>query len=870
MKARESIYKATFEQATTGICHVGLDGSIIEANQTFSKIIDYSQQELSNLKVLNLVTASQRKAYHEPIEKLLNGTLDDFSCELSLIKKNGEETWVHLNATLMKSGDGTPLSIILMLNDINEKVAFEQELQVKNLELHMIEEIGKAITKNLDFDGLLLTINKTLKRQMKFDALLLFDYQGDSDTLTLKAYTGILDQEAMVFKDLSFENSITGGAIASASIKQESLQNYPVPELDLYYKTKGFTHIVTMPIYPVDQPIGALAMLFKKAPKQNFVADPLLKAIGAQLAIGIHNANLYQDLKNAKQSAENANRVKGDFLATISHEIRTPLHAVIGFSELLKHSRMSNENVEHINGIQVAAQSLLTLINKILDLSKIEAGMLVIKEEKVSLRNICKDVEQIFAQSAHKKGLTLRIEIDPMVPKYLWLDNGRITQVLINLIGNAIKFTEKGTILISAKVGESSEGHGKLNAETVEPSVGTGEPSEGPCLKTMALELVVTDTGIGIHPQYLDTIFDPFLQPTHQQTQQYGGTGLGLAICKRLIDIMGGTISVASDFQVGTQFKIELPNVHYMSDSIIGSRVQLIDDLLVGQGPQDDESNKGYHGPGPSRGQLTQEEAGDQLTQEEAGDQLAQEESQKNSKASQIHYAQATVLVVDDDPLNLRLMKALLEPLGIMVHLATDGHTGIRICSQVIPDLILMDLRMPTFDGKSTAQHIRKNPNTKHIPIVALTAHQILGTLEDGAKSLFQANQRPFLEHYFDDYMLKPVEIKKVQQLLSHYLGHKQINQKANRQAVQSISPIQRRQIIDLLEPSVSKLKVVLNSKHLSELIANLKQLNVQFEKINFIEIANRLERYRSGWDLANLRIEIDKLDELIKEVSHK
>ncbi len=863
MKASESIYKAAFEQATTGICHVGLDGSIIEANQTFSKIVDYSQQELSSLKVLNLVTVSQRKAYHEPIEKLLKGTLNDFSCELPLIKKNGQETWVHLNATLMKSEDGTPLSIILILNDVNEKVAFEQELQIKNLELHMIEEIGKAITKNLDFDGLLLTINKTLKHQMKFDALLLFDYQGDSDTLTLKAYTGICDQEAMAFKALSFENSITGGAIACASIKQASLENYPVPELDFYYKTKGFTHIVTMPIYPDDQPIGALAMLFKKAPSKNFVVDPLLKAVGAQLAIGIHNAKLYQDLKNAKQSAENANRVKGDFLATISHEIRTPLHAVIGFSELLKHNRMSYENVEHINGIQVAAQSLLTLINKILDLSKIEAGMMVIKEEKVSLRNIFKDVEQIFAQSAHKKGLTLRIEIDPMVPKCIWLDNGRITQVLINLIGNAVKFTEKGTILISAKVGEASEerggaseGPGKTTEETGEPSKGTGEPSEGPCLKTMALELVVTDTGIGIHPQYLDSIFDPFQQParqeTHQQTQQYEGTGLGLAICKRLIDIMGGTISVASDFQAGTTFKIELPNVRYMSDGIIGSRVQLIDGLRVGQGPQNEESNKGFHGPGPS------------------GEKLAKEEPRENSKGSQVLFAQATVLVVDDDPLNLRLMKALLEPLGIMVHLATDGHMGIRICSQVIPDLILMDLRMPTFDGRSTAQHIRKNPNTKHIPIVALTAHQILGTLEDGAKSLFQANQRPFLEHYFDDYMLKPVEIKRVQQLLSHYLGHKQIYPKTNRQGIQTISPIQRRQIIDLLEPSVSKLKVVLNSKHLSELIANLKQLNVQFEEINFIEIANRLERYRSGWDLTNLRMEIDQLVELLKDVSQK
>lgn len=850
----ESMYRSTFEQTTTGICHVNLDGCIIEANQAFSKMVGYEPAEIAHLKVTKLVSLRKSEKYCEPIENMVKGDLPDFSMELPFIKKNKEQIWVHVNASMMKDANGNPNYVIMMVNDIDEKVRFERELQLKNLELHMVEEIGKAITKSLDFDGLLGTINKTLKSQLKFDALMLFEYKENQDKLTLKAYTGIPDLEANGFKALSFENSIAGSAIASGAIKQGSLKNYPNVDLDQYFKSKGYKYTVSMPIFTPTQSVWALSMLFKKEPKENFGTDRLLKAISAQLAIGIHNANLYQDLKIAKQSAEDANRVKGEFLATISHEIRTPLHAVIGFSELLKRNHLKSDNADHINGIQVAARSLLTLINKILDLSKIEAGMMVVKEERISLDMIFKEIEHIFAQSAFKKALTLQFEIDPQLPKFLWLDNARLTQVLLNLVGNAIKFTEKGGVHITARVGISETQGDSKNAETeggplqgqIQGQIqgetqGQIQGQEGPQLQTMALELMVSDTGIGIQPKYIDSIFDAFQQQMHEDSKEYGGTGLGLAISKKLIEVMGGSISVASELEGGTTFKINLSNVHYIPDALVVPRVHLKQ---------------------PPQVELKKVLQGEQGT--DVKKMVPYSALRKHVSEDHIIFTQATVLVVDDDTLNLRLMKVLLEPLGITVQLATDGHMAIRLASQFIPDLIFMDLRMPTMDGKSAALQIKKNPNTKHIPIVALTAHQIFSTQNGAAKSMFQANQRVYLEHFFDDYLLKPVEIRRVRQMLTRYIGHKQIKPKIANQAIESLDQEQRIRLIELLEPSVSKLKVVLNSQHLNRLIANLKQLNSQFKLATFAEVINRLERYRSGWDIESIKREIDTLSEQI------
>ncbi len=243
-------------------------------------------------------------------------------------------------------------------------------------------------------------------------------------------------------------------------------------------------------------------------------------------------------LKNAKEAAESANRAKSEFLANMSHEIRTPLNAVIGFSELLSSVITDKKQQNYLDSIQTAGKSLLTLISDILDLSKIEAGRLDIQYEVLNPYIIFNELQQIFALKIAEKQLEFLVDIDPQLPTALLLDETRLRQVLLNLIGNAIKFTDTGYIKLTAK---------KID-----------KPNE---LSKIDIVITVTDTGIGIPDNQQAIVFESFRQQDGQSTRKYGGTGLGLAITKRLVEMMNGQISIQSQAGKGSVFEIRLREV---------------------------------------------------------------------------------------------------------------------------------------------------------------------------------------------------------------------------------------------------------------------------------------------------------------------
>ncbi|MCG8567785.1 MAG: ATP-binding protein [Desulfobacterales bacterium] len=367
---------------------------------------------------------------------------------------------------------------------------------------------------------------------------------------------------------------------------------------------------------------------------------------------------------------ETANRAKGEFLANMSHEIRTPLNSVIGFSQLLSTMVKEPDQVSYVGNVLGAGRNLLRLLNEVLDLSKMEAGKLAITQVPTRLADVFDEVGQMFKVQMAEKSLAFISRVEDGVPEDLILDDLRLNQMVTNLVANAVKFTRKGAITVSAEVDDSTppSDDGRLN-----------------------IIISIRDTGVGIPEDKRELIFESFQQESAGTSRKYGGTGLGLSICRHLVELMGGYISVESEVNVGSCFRIHLPGV---------------------------ETGRGAHLPQPSLGE---------------GIDLAT-----------LAFSGQRVLVADDQESIRLMMREFFEKIGLEVHEAESGRRALEMVKLCGPELIFMDAKMPDLDGISTARMLKEDPETAAIPIVLVTAstHYALPS-EGGSKPYVHCMTKP-------------------------------------------------------------------------------------------------------------------------------
>ncbi|MBR4024795.1 MAG: EAL domain-containing protein, partial [Firmicutes bacterium] len=389
-----------------------------------------------------------------------------------------------------------------------------------------------------------------------------------------------------------------------------------------------------------------------------------------------------------ERRAKAANEAKSSFLANMSHEIRTPINAVLGMNEVILRECKDEKILEYAQNIEGAGRTLLSLINDILDFSKIEAGSMEINEADYDFCSVLNDVYNMIRIKAEQKSLSLKFNIDPSLPDKLYGDEMRLRQIMVNILNNAVKYTQEGSVTL----------------------VVTGERMfDG----TITLKIDVIDTGMGIKPEDIENLFQKFKRLDTDKNRTVEGSGLGLAIASSLLDLMGGSISVQSEYGKGSTFTILLPQ-KVVSDTAIG-----------------DFSNR-----------------------------ISNNSKNRKQYKVQVQAPEALCLVVDDTPMNHVVIRELLKTTKIQIESARSGAECIEKQNEKKYDIIFLDYRMPGMDGIETLEKMKELKDSPNIdtPVIVLTANAISGAKE------------AFLKAGFDDYLTKPIESDRLEATLAKFL----------------------------------------------------------------------------------------------------
>ncbi|WP_051617326.1 PAS domain-containing hybrid sensor histidine kinase/response regulator [Desulfonatronovibrio hydrogenovorans] len=601
LRESEERFKALHNASFGGIT-IHDKGLILECNLGLSEITGYGYEELIGMDGLLLIAEHSR-------EMVMNNILAGYEkpYEAIGVRKNGQEYPVRLEArNIPYKGKNVR---VVEFRDITEQKQAEYALHESEARFrNLFEHVPTVAVQGYGMDGKTLFWNKASER-----------------------FYGFSSEEAIGknLVDLIIPDEMRQDVTQEMKTMRES--NIPVPATELQLKRKDGSRIHVYSSHAIVQR--------PNQPSEMFCIDIDLTELKQTEA----------ELVQAKEQAESANQAKSEFLANMSHEIRTPLNGIMGMMQLLETTSLDQEQQGYLHMCLASANRLTRLLSDILDLSRIESGQMVIRKEEVDVKRLCDAVNELFMVTSQDKNISLEFSSDLELPGVFLGDEGRLQQILFNLVGNAIKYTEQG----------------KVSLDIMPLPPGRGEQ--------LRLLFTISDTGIGIPEDRLKVLFQPFSQVDGSYSRRHQGAGLGLAIVKRLVDLMGGNISVDSTEGKGTTVYVSLP--FRLSSEVTMTNHKQPEHLL---------------------------------------------------KAKQ----NLQILLAEDEFTNQFATQKLLERMGHTVTIAGDGQQVLDLLQKHEFDCILMDIQMPIMDGVEATRMVRSSDDfgsKKDIPIIAMTAHAMDG-----------------------------------------------------------------------------------------------------------------------------------------------
>ncbi|MGM0607361.1 MAG: PAS domain S-box protein [Candidatus Muiribacteriota bacterium] len=797
LKKANERFELAVQGANDGLWDWDLKNDKLYLSPKWKEILGYEDYELKNeFKTFeNLIYKKDRKKVIEYAYKYLNGEISNYKIEFRMKHKDGSIRWIMAKGEALRDEDGIPSRLSGSHTDITDRKIFEEELKFNEKRFKdVVNAIGEVVFE-LDYKGC-------------------FTYISDKATdFFNKSPAGLIGESPLefIYQD---DRGIIINALEEAATRKGIVKN-----IEHRFKTKTgelrWASFSGMAIYDKKDSLIAYRGVLKDITKEKESRQNLIEAV--------------EELKEANEQAEKlavkareANLAKSEFIANMSHEIRTPMNGIIGFTELLHETELNELQHEFVDTIQKSSNNLLDLINDILDFSKIEAGKLELEKTQVDLYELVENIVDIYKFKVKDKDIELLLNITPELPRFIESDLVRLNQILINLLSNSVKFTEKGEVEL--KVEKLGEDKSKNNIE---------------------LLFSVRDTGIGIKSENFEKILKAFTQEDGSTTRKYGGTGLGLSICNKILKKMNSHMKIESEPGRGSTFsfiitvpvlkkdnglkdlKINIKNVLIVDDNISNQKIIL--NMLQLKGINSDTASSGqealklleknkyevlvidYHMPNTNGLQLIQiirenpdynknkkpvifmhSSSDDSLLHKEChklgvefklvkpvkiqkfyeiltkihSKEEYYEKRKQVFKQNLINYAsdkKLKVLIVEDDKINMKITQIFTRKLipEADIAAAIDGNESVEKFQKFKPDIIIMDVQMPNLSGIKATEKIRefeKQNNLKQTPIIAITAGVLKGEKEK------------CLQSGMNEYISKPVKYVEFKEKVSKYL----------------------------------------------------------------------------------------------------